>query len=248
LKVSFEKIRKSYPKELRAWSQLFIVNPLADIFIWIVLNLTKFTPNQISTIGFIFIFASAFFFLNGNILIGSIFFVMRWIADTMDGRLARLQKNSSYFGSFWDNYPGVVGVTLCGIAFTYHQYQISQNIIWFLYAYFFLFLKYLHTWESMKFQLIIGSAAISPKKSKKQPQGIFNKIQYYLVKFRFDEPLNQGDVDILLFVIFPTASIFIGYLFVMWTILLIILGLKALVWLYFYATLLNKNDEIKNKN
>ncbi|MBU0581115.1 MAG: CDP-alcohol phosphatidyltransferase family protein [Candidatus Margulisbacteria bacterium] len=61
------------------------------------------TPNGLTTFGLLINFTSAYFVLRGQLILGAIFLVLGGLFDLLDGSLARVSKNISKFGSFWDS-------------------------------------------------------------------------------------------------------------------------------------------------
>lgn len=106
-----------------------ILNPLIYRFSWIFINFTNFSPNFITFLSVIFFVASAYFFLKSMFLLGAICYFMRYLLDHVDGKVARLKKKSSKFGTFFDNCSGYIGSALCTIALLA---TFNKTIIFFL--------------------------------------------------------------------------------------------------------------------
>ena len=62
-----------------------------------------FTPNFITTISLICGIMSFILISYDNYICGSVFFMLRYIADCIDGAVARLTKQSSEFGDIYDH-------------------------------------------------------------------------------------------------------------------------------------------------
>jgi archaetidylinositol phosphate synthase len=94
------------------------------------------TPNSISVIGFILAFASAASYALTTVnslwllLIAVFFMLASGFCDTMDGIVARIYKQSTAFGGFFDSvldrfadgasYAGIIIAGLCSAAFGYY--------------------------------------------------------------------------------------------------------------------------------
>lgn len=246
IKYPIKRISSSH-HGLASWNQRFGNNWIADRILWFIINFTNLTPNQITFIGLLSLLASAYFFLTNHLILGAIFFELRWIFDTIDGILARLKGSKSKFGAFWDNYVGNVGIFLCLFALIINQYNITKNPNWFLLGFLILFFRNLHSWESMKVLIILGSTARDLKESAKSKKTIIGSIISsticLLSRYRLEDPFNLGDIDFLLFIIFPIISVFFGFLFEMWLLITIIMFLKAIFWFFYYSRLLINQDK-----
>ena len=62
-----------------------------------------FTPNSLTTLGFISSILCLFFFYKSNLLFTLVFLVLRWYFDYADGMLARKYKQTSKFGDYYDH-------------------------------------------------------------------------------------------------------------------------------------------------
>lgn len=107
----------------------FILNPLTLRIVWVFVNFTNFNPNFISILSFVFFIASALFFLKSFFLLGSLCYLIRYILDRVDGKMARLKNKTSKMGMCLDNYTGYIGTVMCTIALIY---PLNKTIIMFL--------------------------------------------------------------------------------------------------------------------
>ncbi len=98
--VSLNSIEKVYKQ--RNWWDLLWNLLFAKYVTYYIAKFTKFTPNQITAISFIFaIFAGIAFYFHYFIL-GAVLYQLSYIFDIVDGALARVKKIASPFGAFFD--------------------------------------------------------------------------------------------------------------------------------------------------
>ena len=94
----------------------FITYPILPILV--KLNLT---PNFITTISLICGIISFVLISSDNYICGSLFFMLRYILDCLDGPVARLTKKTSEFGDIYDH---------CVDWFTFVLFYISGTPTW----------------------------------------------------------------------------------------------------------------------
>ena len=62
-----------------------------------------FTPNSLTTLGFISSILCLLFFYKHNLLLTIVFLILRWYFDYADGMLARKYKETTKFGDYYDH-------------------------------------------------------------------------------------------------------------------------------------------------
>ena len=245
-KYTLEEIknRPSRTSHLYSLNEVLFNTWIGDRIIWLLANFTKITPNQVTMLGFGSILISAFMFFTNHLILGAIFFNLRWILDLVDGGLAEIKGKTSKFGAFLDPYTGIVGVGMCILALSYKQFDLTGNSAWFLVAFLILFLRSLHCWESPMVCTILRTSAFE-KQGKDISHGRFtSRVYKFFAKHRLREPFSPPDLDFLMFVAFPVISVFTGFLLEMWIFTLGIMLLKVVFWFYFYSvTLINRGKK-----
>jgi phosphatidylglycerophosphate synthase len=91
-----------------------------------------FTPNGITTISLIFGLITCFLYYKKKYMLASLFFILAYFFDCMDGQYARTYNMQSKFGALYDN--------------------LSDHFIAFILMFLFIFNKYI----SKKYKIIIG--------------------------------------------------------------------------------------------
>lgn len=105
------------PREI--WTRL-TVDPLADPLARHLARYRFVTPNRITALALALGLAAAACFATGQLIAGGVLFCVRFFADCLDGKVARLQGSSSARGAFLDLAADVVGVTLAFAALSWH--------------------------------------------------------------------------------------------------------------------------------
>ena len=64
----------------------------------------NYTPNKITTLNIISLLIAIYFLLNHNYILGSIFYLLGYFFDVLDGFYARKYKMETSFGDKYDHY------------------------------------------------------------------------------------------------------------------------------------------------
>ncbi|MFA4720632.1 CDP-alcohol phosphatidyltransferase family protein [Pyrococcus kukulkanii] len=112
-------------KQKDAFVTVYLVDPLAIRFLYIIANYTSLTPNLISLFAFMFGITSAVFFYWGHFLIGAMMYYLSFLFDCIDGKLARLKGTKSELGFFYDASTLTHAYVLSGVAL--HFLFIEEN-------------------------------------------------------------------------------------------------------------------------
>ena len=179
-KYTFNEIR-SIEESGSAWWYEFILKHFVLRLVYFFANFTKFTPNQITILGFIFDIASAFSFLQGTwfyLIIGAFLFEFGYICDCIDGRLARLKGESTKVGGFLDHITSDTwGRFLPALCLIYGQYLIYGCAVWIIIGMLFIFLSSAISFTfPFKQEIIKLSKSDSTEKIVKNSINTYNKI------------------------------------------------------------------------
>lgn len=117
----------------------FFYRPISNIFILVLFNFFKLSPNLISILS-MFVAASGFLFFifggSNNILVGSSLLMVWAVLDCADGSLARtLFSKYGYknpLGEFFDAFAGYFVVGFLWFSLGWSVYQISGDITFFI--------------------------------------------------------------------------------------------------------------------
>jgi phosphatidylglycerophosphate synthase len=140
---TYNEIRDTDDSGVSWWEEIFIrsfVHALTFLFA----NYTRFTPNQITVMSFIFGLLSACCFLNGTryyLIAGALLFEFSFILDCIDGRIARLKGLKSIFGAYLDIMSDITKYFFIILALSYGQYLLTKDVIYLLYGYVFMFFE-----------------------------------------------------------------------------------------------------------
>jgi len=128
LKNDIEKVYKQ-----RNWWDLVINLKFSTIITYLIANKTNLTPNQVTLLSLIFaIISGVFFYFHFNIL-GAIFFQISYIFDIVDGALARVTRQTSKFGEFFDVFTDWLKAPLLIVIVLFNKYIYLVIILFLLY-------------------------------------------------------------------------------------------------------------------
>lgn len=102
------------------------VDPLAKPLSIRLARLPLVTPNRLTFIALTLGIAAAYCFATGRLRTGGLLFVLRFFADCLDGRVARLQGTASSRGASFDLGADVLGVTTCFAALGWYLVEAGH--------------------------------------------------------------------------------------------------------------------------
>lgn len=111
------------PREI--WTRL-AVDPLADPLARRLARHAWVTPNRITGCALALAIAASVSFALGHLRLGGALFLLRFFADCLDGKVARLQGSGSIAGATLDITVDVVGITLCAAALSWHLTEVGE--------------------------------------------------------------------------------------------------------------------------
>jgi phosphatidylglycerophosphate synthase len=228
--------------KINAWTVAFLLDPIIIATTWLLVNLTRITPNVVTFVAFLFTIASAYFFLTNHLILGAVFFLIRWILDNVDGKIARLKDQGTKFGAFFDNYTGRIGFFMNTVALCFGQYGATGRLEWLLITPLLYFLVSHHGWESTQVGVIIGEGFLQKLSGKSEEKGLIPAIKNFLNKHKLTEPFSTGDLNVLLYFIPP---VFLQpWLFESIVVISAIILCQELFWFYYYTVLLKREGKL----
>jgi hypothetical protein len=84
------------------WFNVFLLKFITVGLTRILVNHTKVTPNFITGLSLLFGITSCYFFSCNSIFLGAMSYLASYICDAIDGKIARLTKNFSNYGAWFD--------------------------------------------------------------------------------------------------------------------------------------------------
>ena len=112
--------RRRAVKAPDAWWAVLVIDHLALPVLALLVRLPWVTPLRITVVGAAFGVAAVGSFGTGHLLLGAILFELRFFADCLDGKLARLQGSTSQRGAFLDMTMDVVLISSAIVALGWH--------------------------------------------------------------------------------------------------------------------------------
>lgn len=109
-----------------AWWTVLLVDPIACRLVRLLASRTSVRPNQVTAVAFLLGMCSAACFAMGEwkfFALGALFFHLGFIADCVDGKLARLTGTGTPFGQWMDFILDQVRLVVCSFALAYGLVQ-----------------------------------------------------------------------------------------------------------------------------
>ncbi|MCA9407329.1 MAG: CDP-alcohol phosphatidyltransferase family protein [Candidatus Omnitrophica bacterium] len=107
-----------------------IIRPLSYYFTYISLRIGISTPNRATVAGFICGCFSLIFIVlpeQNYLILGAGFYFIYYIFDHVDGNIARVSNQATYFGKYLDGIVNAVINSLVLLAFSFRQYLVYNN-------------------------------------------------------------------------------------------------------------------------
>jgi phosphatidylglycerophosphate synthase len=98
--INLDDIKKVFKQ--RNWWDLIINLKIALFITQFFANRTKITPNQVTFISFLLAVFAGIAFFKDCFILGAFLYQFSYILDIVDGSLARVTKQTSKFGAFFD--------------------------------------------------------------------------------------------------------------------------------------------------
>jgi phosphatidylglycerophosphate synthase len=117
-RFTMDDVRASY-KPRDAWWTVLLVDPVAGRLVLPVANRTRVTPNQLTVLAAMLGIGAAWSFWQAGTtgwVVGAVLFHLSFVIDCMDGKLARLKRNGSFFGVWLDFLFDRIRDLLCALA------------------------------------------------------------------------------------------------------------------------------------
>lgn len=127
IKYSLEEIKRiRYPKVPLA-SFLFF-DPVSVGLVWVIINFTRIKSIQITCLGFLAGLFSAWYFFQGDLILGAFLFMLAVTLDWTDGKMVRIiKKQGSAVGMFLDGSLDQFFLYLNIFALTFGQFRITNQ-------------------------------------------------------------------------------------------------------------------------
>lgn len=103
MSVTVAEIRERTYKPVDAWWTVFVVDPVAARVLWVLVRVAPgLSPHHVTTVSLLCGLAAGGLFAAGELVAGAVVFQLSFLADCVDGKLARLQGRASALGGFYD--------------------------------------------------------------------------------------------------------------------------------------------------
>ena len=127
MKYKYNSIKKSlHPNE--SWFNVLILKYITLPLVYLIVNYTKITPNGISLISLVLGLASAYSYYKGSVLLGGILYLLSYIFDAIDGKVARITQKGKAYGSWLDIFIDRINLVLISTAIAYNYYQYTNDV------------------------------------------------------------------------------------------------------------------------
>ncbi len=141
-KYTIKDIKKTLHKKSSPTVR-YIFNNLSIYPSWLLINYSKITPNQISWLSFLAGLFAAWFFYQGQLVAGAIFFLLFSVLDAIDGKMAKVSGQASGIGLFLDSTFGSITFSINILALGIGQFRLTNQPIFLILGLALLFIHYI---------------------------------------------------------------------------------------------------------
>jgi phosphatidylglycerophosphate synthase len=204
-KYKYKEVKKTFHNE-EPWVNMFVFSQITIPAVYLMVNYTKITPNQISLLSFIFGLSSAVFYGLGYVGFGASFYLVSYIFDATDGKIARLTGMGKVYGAWLDILIDRLNLMFISTAISYSTYNLTGDANYLVLNCIFIGLAFIG-FES-RYNIVIFQLKNNNGKSQVPPvvnNGRYAKWRkkYGLIK----EPISLPEVFIFYFVVAPVFNI-----------------------------------------
>ena len=115
---------EDFIKKDDSWTSILFSDPFSIPLTRFLSKFKRIHPNHITIIALIPAFIAVYFFIRGQLFYGAIFYLLNFIIDGIDGKLARLTKKFSKHGATLDYYTDRIRNFALYFSFWYSQYYL----------------------------------------------------------------------------------------------------------------------------
>ncbi len=236
---SYLSVKQSVNRVDAWWSRLVLRHPGSWV-LYLVANYTNWTPNFLSVLSFVFSLITGIAFLGGYWWLGAISFQISLLFDFIDGRLARLKKQGTFFGEFLDNFfdqakAGFLVIVLYLSFYIHYPHVVDRlfvvNLISYLFLQEFSVIIWLFAEKNLEKKNEAGTVF------KKSTQGSFVGNLMNTIIERFDKIglrvlLSNIETNVLVFSILPLIINYSNFILILSNFLLMVFIIPELFVVY----------------
>jgi phosphatidylglycerophosphate synthase len=116
---------EDFIKKKDSWTSIIFSDPFSIPLARFLSKFKRINPNHITIIALIPAFIAMYFFIRGQLVYGAFFFLLNFIIDGVDGKLARLTKKFSKYGEALDYHTDRIRNLALYFSLWYSQYYLQ---------------------------------------------------------------------------------------------------------------------------
>ncbi len=200
MRHSFASIRQSFHNQ-ESWLNVWVFKYFTMPMVYVIVNYTKITPNIISIISLLLGLASAYYFFIGHELIAVVLFLISYLFDAIDGKVARLTKTGKPYGAWMDIFIDRIILVFISTAIAYNYFvETNDNKLLILNS---ILLGLVFIGSESRHQINMHKAKIKTQES--EPNSNYKK--WCKAKGLVYEPISLVEVIIFYLIIAPLLGI-----------------------------------------
>lgn len=205
-KYTLHQVRAA-SKPVDSWSTVLFIDPIAQRIVWLLANFTSIRPNTITVLFLILTLGAAALYWQGSrasVIAGAIIFLIAFVLDCVDGKLARLKGSPTKLGERLDHLGDFIPSLLCIAALAGSFYRETGNWLGLLFgiifaAYIIAGKLYMLIIKSRFTQLHVKGVVLWERKPEALTIPRLRQLRLRLLP-------SGPDAAMLLFVVFPLAG------------------------------------------
>lgn len=127
MKYNYSSIQSSLHSQ-EPWINVIIFKYITIPLVYFIVNYTKITPNIISIISLILGMSSAYFYFTNEVFFGGLFYLISYIFDAIDGKVARIKGSGKPYGEWLDMAIDRLNLLFISTAIAYNYFVAFEDV------------------------------------------------------------------------------------------------------------------------
>ena len=228
MKYPFSLIKKSFHNQ-EPWINVFLFKYITIPLTYIIVNFTKITPNIISVISLLFGLYSAYSYFVGNAIVAAFSYLISYVFDAIDGKVARITNSGKPYGAWFDMAIDRINLILISTAIAYNYYVTHNDSKLLLLNSIFLGLFFLGS-ESRYFISLYELKHKNTSNTKTNTNSKYKK--WCIKKGVIGEPISLVEILLFYLIIAPVLKIEFYSILIVSVFLIVRILKQQLFWIH----------------
>ncbi len=229
LKYKYSEVQKSFHNQ-EPWINVLLLKYITLPLVFLMVNFTRITPNIISILSFTFGMLSAYFYFKNSLILGGVSYMLSYILDATDGKVARIKNIGKIYGAWFDILVDRLNLLFISSAISYNLFILHDSIIFIILNFMFLGIAFIG-WES---RYNIDIYKLKNKINKIDKIKLSNYEKWCFDRGLIKDPISLPEIFLFYFIFIPHLNFTISLTCIIIIISLLIIRLikQQLFWVH----------------